>query len=189
MDLCPGCLPTYHARPHQQQIAMEDLHQAKWQEVDQDLLEGCHHHKVKQILPHEGVHLHKEELPHRPPKDKPSLPSADEEPPTLPGDIYLHNIRKKIKTICLITFKTAKRRAPVRGEVRAAYSMMRAEKKGGEEVEEENGERGAKRKVSEGSEGGCGRSQGKRRTREATPDKVVLMMIMMMISGKKRKMN
>ena len=60
--------------------------------------------------------------------------------------------------------------------------MMRAEKKGGEEVEEENGERGAKRKVSEG----CGRSQGKRRTREATPDKVVLMMIMMMISGKKR---
>ena len=126
--------------------------------------------------------------PPPPPKDKPSLPSADEEPPTLPGDIYLHNIRKKIKTICLITFKTAKRRAPVRGEVRAAYSMMRAEKKGGEEVEEENGERGAKRKVSEGSGGGFGRSQGKRRTREATPDKVVLMVIMMRISGKKRKM-
>ena len=33
--------------------------------------------------------------PPPPPKDKPSLPSADEEPPTLPGDIYLHNIREK----------------------------------------------------------------------------------------------
>ena len=184
MDLCPGCLPTYHARLlDQQQIPMEDLHQAKWQEVDQDLLEGCHHHKVKQILPHEGVHLHKEDLPHRPPKT--SLHS----PRLMKNRLHCQVIfiyQEKKKTICLITFKTAKRRAPVRGEVRAAYSMMRAEKKGGEEVEEENGERGAKRKVSEGSGGGCGRSQGKRRTREATPDKVVLMMIMMMISGKKR---
>ena len=34
------------------------------------------------------------EPPPPPPKDKPSLPSADEEPPTLPGDIYLSGEEK-----------------------------------------------------------------------------------------------
>ena len=84
---------------------------------------------------------------------------------------------------------SAKRRAPVRGEVRAAYSMMRLEKREdgeggghhgdvvtgdreGSDCEPVNreGEREGKRKVSDGS--GRGRTFGNRRRREGTPDKV-----------------
>ena len=89
---------------------------------------------------------------------------------------------------------SAKRRAPVRGEVRAAYSMMRLEKRedgegGGHHGDVVTGdrersdceavnrqgvedvrEREGKRKVSDGS--GRGRTFGNRRRREGTPDKV-----------------
>ena len=89
---------------------------------------------------------------------------------------------------------SAKRRAPVRGEVRAAYSMMKLEKREDEEGGGHHGdvvtgdreqsdcepvnrqgvedvrEREGKRKVTDGS--GRGRAFGNRRRREGTPDKV-----------------
>merc|ERR1719397_1960682 len=135
-----------------------------------------------------------EKPPPPPPKTRPTIPSTDETPPTLP----------------------AKRRAPVRGEVRAAYSMMRG---GGAEAGSGEGKEGTpeivgdrKRKSDDdvvvgvppvefgkrGKDGGLedtirvggdgggkrgagerggdgGRRTGKRRIREATPDKESLL--------------
>merc|ERR1719397_577076 len=135
-----------------------------------------------------------EKPPPPPPKTRPVLPSTDETPPTLP----------------------AKRRAPVRGEVRAAYSMMRGEiaeagsgdgkegthenvtdrkrksdddvvvgvtavelgkrgKDGGlEDTIRVGGDGGGRRGAGEKGVNGGGRT-GKRRIREATPDKESLL--------------